>query len=43
MTTINAAMSVDEAMRDARGLFIGAADRVFRMLRIGMRLCEEEE
>lgn len=40
ITTINAAMPVEEAMRDARALFAGAADRMFRMLRIGMGLRE---
>lgn len=38
MTTINAAMDTSEAMRDAETLFAGAADRMFRLLKIGMAL-----
>lgn len=42
-TTINAAMPIEEAMRNARELFVGAADRMFRMLRIGMGLYAQRE
>lgn len=38
MTTINGAMPVETAMHEARPLFEGAADRMFRMLKIGMGL-----
>lgn len=38
MTTINAAMEVDHAMAHAEALFRSAADRMFRMLKIGGRL-----
>lgn len=38
MTTINAAMSIESAMRNARPLFESAADRMFRILKIGMGL-----
>ncbi|MEG1195919.1 MAG: glycerate kinase [Clostridia bacterium] len=38
MTTINAAMSMHKAIRNAKALFEDAADRMFRTLLIGMRL-----
>ena len=38
ITTINAAMPVEEAMQNAHTLFENAADRLFRMLKIGRRL-----
>lgn len=38
ITTINGAMPIESAMRNAGSLFEGAADRMFRMLKIGMGL-----
>jgi glycerate kinase len=38
LTTINAAMPIEEAMANANALFEDAADRMFRMLAIGSRL-----
>lgn len=38
VTTINAAMPIEEAMANANALFEDAADRLFRMLAIGSRL-----
>lgn len=38
MSTINGAMSIEEAMERAEELYGGAADRLFRMIRIGMEM-----
>ena len=38
LTTINAAMPIEDAMANANALFEDAADRMFRMLAIGRRL-----
>ncbi len=41
LTTINAPMPVETAMEQARSLFLGAADRMFRLLKIGQGLPKE--
>lgn len=38
MTTVNGIMTLGTAMDEAKALFDDAADRVFRMIKIGMRL-----
>lgn len=38
MTTVNAPMTLKEAIRDARKLYADAAARIFRMIRIGQRM-----
>lgn len=38
MTTVNSAMDIDEALLRANELYIGAADRTFRMIRAGLQL-----
>ncbi len=40
LPTINGAMEIQEAMDRAQELYAGAADRMFRMLRAGMKLGE---
>lgn len=43
ISTINGAMEMDEAMKRAKELYADAAERTFRMIRIGMQLREEKE
>ncbi len=38
LATVNAPMSLEFAMREAKPLFAGAADRLFRVLKIGMSM-----
>lgn len=40
MTTVNAPMSVEEAMANARELYADAAERAFRLIKLGMNLKE---
>lgn len=40
MVTVNAPMTLGEAMRDARELYLEAAERMFRFVRVGMSLRE---
>lgn len=37
ITTINGVMSIEEAMENAEELFLNAAERMFRMIRVGMQ------
>lgn len=41
ITTVNAPMSVEEAIADARELYADAAERAFRLIKIGMNLKEK--
>lgn len=41
-TTVSGPMSLEKAMRDAPALYEAAADRLFRALKIGMRLQQRE-
>ena len=36
--TINGAMEIDEALERAEELYAGAADRLFRLLKVGMQI-----
>ncbi len=38
MTTVNAPMSLDEALSDAEALYLEAAERMFRFIRLGMSM-----
>ena len=38
MVTVNAPMTLDEAMGNARALYLEAAERMFRLVQVGMRL-----
>ena len=38
ITTINAAIPIETAMEQAEELFVNAAERMFRMIRVGMEM-----
>jgi len=43
MTTINASMPIDKAIENAKPLFMGAAERLFRGIKIGMEISERSK
>lgn len=43
ITSINGAMSIDEALERSEELYLDAAERMFRMVRVGMQLNRKQE